>query len=191
MTTNCPGIPFERYADDVVCHCRSEAAARSLQARFAECQLELNPQKTKIVYCKDDNRRGNFRTRQFNFLGYSFQPRRAKNRRGELFVSFGPAVSGEAAKAMRKKMRRWKLHHRSDLALEEIAKWTRPTLLGWVRYYGRFRPSALHAALHTLDQFLVRWARRKYRKLRAHTGRAWDWLETLFPHWGALPTAGR
>jgi hypothetical protein len=119
------------------------------------------------------------------------------NRAGKVFVSFAPAVSNDAAKSMRQKMRRWKLHHRSDLALEEIAKWTRPMLLGWVRYYGHFRPSALRVALRTLDQYLVRWARRKYKKLRTHTKRVWAWLRRiktrhpgLFPHWSAAGTVG-
>jgi len=133
-----PSIPFERYADDVICHCRSEAEARSLrqtlEARFARCKLQLHPQKTRVVYCKDDNRRGSYPERQFDFLGYTFRPRGAKNHAGRLFVSFAPAVSGKAAKAMRQQMRRWKLHHRNDLALASVVKQVRPVLLGWVRY---------------------------------------------------------
>jgi RNA-directed DNA polymerase len=194
MAEHHPDIPFERYADDVICHCRSEAQARSLrqtlEARFVACKLQLHPQKTRIVYCKDDNRRGSYPERQFDFLGYTFRPRGAKNRTGELFVSFAPAVSGKAAKAMRRRMRRWKLHHRNDLALTDVVKWVRPVLHGWVRYYGRFRPSALREALRTLDHFLVRWAQRKYKGLRTHKMRALGWLRslrtrrpTLFPHW--------
>jgi group II intron reverse transcriptase/maturase len=183
MKENNPDIPFERYADDVICHCRSEAQARSLrqalEARLAMCKLELHPQKTKIVYCKDTNRLNSHPEQRFDFLGFTFRPRQSMNRTGNLFVSFSPAVSGKAAKAMREVVRRWKLHHRSDLDLGDIARWTRPMLLGWVRYYGRFHRSALRSALRTLDQFIVRWAQRKYKRLKGHTKRAWDWLRRL------------
>jgi group II intron reverse transcriptase/maturase len=202
MAKNHPDIPFERYADDVICHCRSEEQARLLrevlEARFAECKLELHPQKTKIVYCKDANRRGSYPERRFDFLGYTFRPRRSMNRDGKMFVSFAPAVSDKAAKAMRQTMRRWKLHHRNDLSLGEIAQWTQPVLLGWVRYYGRFQRSALRRALRTLDRFIVRWAQRKYKRLRGRCERTWDWLQRvqarqpdLFAHWTMVSAAGR
>ena len=202
MTEHYPGIPFERYADDIICHCVSGAKARSLiealHARLTQCGLELNPQKTRIVYCKDANRRGSHLERRFDFLGYTFRPRSSMNRQGKLFVSFAPAVSDKAAKAMRQRMRRWRLHRRSDLALEDIAQWVQPALLGWVRYYGRFHPSALRAALRTLDPFLVRWAKRKYKRLRGHHMQAWDWLHrvqarqpSLFAHWVSVSAVGR
>ena len=202
MREHHPDIAFERYADDVICHCRSEAQAtslrRALEVRLGACKLELHPDKTKIVYCKDANRRGRYPQQRFDFLGYTFRTRSSMNRNGQRFVSFTPAVSDEAAKAMRLRMRRWKLHRHNDLALAEIAQWARPVLLGWVRYYGRFRPSALRDALRTLDNFLVRWARRKYKKLRHHCLRAWAWLHrvkarqpTLFPHWGPASAVGQ
>jgi RNA-directed DNA polymerase len=195
-------IEFERYADDVICHCSSEAQARglheALEQRFAECKLELHLQKTKIAYCKDANRGGSYPVQQFDFLGYTFRPRRSMNRKGRLFVSFAPAVSNQAAKAMRAAMRSWRLHHRGDLALEDLVSWTRSKIQGWVQYYGRFYPSALQRALHTLDAFLVRWAQRKYKHLKQHKSRAWDWLTglksrqpTLFPHWTIGATVGR
>lgn len=195
-------IPFERYADDVICHCNSEAQARSLRGslgvRFAECKLELHPEKTKIVYCKDANRQGRYPNHRFDFLGYTFRPRSAVNREGRLFVSFAPAVSDKAAKSMRHRMRRWRLHRRNDLSLEDIAEWTRPVLLGWIRYYGRFHPSALRCALRTLDHFIVRWARRKYKRFRRCTMRVWEWLRqlkarqpNLFVHWRPETVVGR
>ena len=202
MQEHYPEIPFERYADDIVCHCRSEAQARSLraalEARFEACKLELHPQKTKIVYCKDANRHAQYPNQKFDFLGYTFRPRSAMNRTGELFVSFAPAVSDKAAKSLRQRIRRWRLHRRNDLALVDLAQWTRPVVAGWVRYYGRFHPSALCRALRTLDQFLVRWAQRKYRRLRGRCLRAWDWLRRvktrqphLFAHWISEGTVGR
>jgi len=190
------------YADDAICHCRSEAQALSLrqalEARLAACRLELHQQKTKIVYCKDSNRPSGYPEQRFDFLGFTFRPRQSMNRDGKLFVSFSPAVSDKAAKAMREDVRRWKLHHRNDLGLEEIAHWTRPVLVGWVRYYGRFQQSALRGALRTLDRFIVRWAQRKYKRLRGHPMRAWDWLRrlqtrqpSLFAHWVPASAAER
>jgi group II intron reverse transcriptase/maturase len=195
-------IPFERYADDIICHCVSEEQARvlkdALAQRFAQCRLELHPHKTKIVYCKDANRRGSYPEQRFDFLGYTFRPRSSKNGTGKLFVSFAPAVSEKAAKAIRQRMRRWRLHHRNDLTLEEIACWTQPMLMGWVRYYARFHASVFRRALRTLDDFLVRWAQRKYKGLRAHKERAWQWLwrvharqPDLFAHWALASTVGR
>jgi RNA-directed DNA polymerase len=202
MQDRYPEVPFERYADDIVCHCRSEAQTRSLWAalevRFEACKLELHPQKTKIVYCKDANRHGQYPNQKFDFLGYTFRPRSAMNRNGTLFVSFAPAVSDKAAANLRQRVRRWRLHRRNDLALVDLAQWTRPVLAGWVQYYGRFHPSALCRALRTLDPFLVRWAQRKYRRLRGRYMRAWDWLRRvktrqprLFAHWISEATVGR
>jgi group II intron reverse transcriptase/maturase len=202
MKEHYPEIPFERYADDAICHCCSEAQVRSLRAalgaRFAVCKLELHPTKTKIVYCKDANRHGSYPIQQFDFLGYRFRPRTAMNRDGQLFVSFAPAVSDAAAKSMRQRMRRWRLHRCNDLALEAIAQWTRPVLLGWIRYYGRFQPSALRHALRTLDHFIVRWARRKYKRFKGCTMRVWEWLRRLkarrpylFAHWQPVAAVGR
>jgi group II intron reverse transcriptase/maturase len=202
MKEHYPEIPFERYADDAICHCRSEAQARSLRealgARFTVCKLELHPEKTKIVYCKDANRRGRYPIQKFDFLGYTFRPRRAMNRNGQLFVSFAPAVSDKAAKSVRQRMRRWRLHRRNDLALETIAQWTRPVLLGWIQYYGRFQPSALRRALRTLDHFIVRWACRKYKRFKGRTMHVWEWLRRLkarqpglFAHWQFEAAVGR
>src|SRR5690606_12597640 len=105
MQEHHPGIRFERYADDVICHCRSEAQANSLrqalEARLEACKLELHSDKTKIVYCKDANRRGSYPEHRFDFLGYTFRPRQSMNRKGKLFTSFAPAVSNASAKAMR------------------------------------------------------------------------------------------
>ena len=193
-----PDIPFERYADDVICHCRSEAQARELlqaiEARMAACKLRLHPQKTKIVYCKDANRHGNYPEEAFDFLGYTFRPRLANNNYGKRFVAFIPAVSNKAGKRMRLAVRRWRLHRRSDLELVDIAAWVRPFLTGWVRYYGRFYPSKLREELRTIDAFIVRWATRKYKRFKGHTLATWNWLRSLkrrnprmFAHWTLGP----
>ena len=201
MQREYPSIPFERYADDAICHCASEAQAlellQALERRFAECRLRLNPQKTKIVYCKDANRPGEYPEQSFDFLGYTFRPRVAIGRGRKRFVSFIPAVSDKAAKRMRQEVRRWRLHLRSDLELEDIAEWVRPILAGWVRYYGRFYPSRLRTGLRTIDAFIVRWVSRKYKRFRGHTLAVWGWLRSLrqrnpnlFAHWALGPAAG-
>jgi len=120
------------------------------------------------------NRKGTFPERTFDFLGYTFRPRLAINRRGEHFVSFIPAVSKKAAVKMRRRVRAWRLHWRSDLDLDAIAEWVCPVLRGWVNYYGRFYPSQLRDELRTIDKFLVRWLHRKYKRFRGHTMKKWN-----------------
>ena len=147
MHRNHPGIPFERYADDAICHCSSEEQAAALRValenRFAECGLTLHPEKTKIVYCKDDDRRGDYPNQKFDFLGYTFRPRLARRRAGKIGVSFSPAVSNKALKAIRQTVRRWSLHERSDKSLEDLARMFNAHIRGWINYYGRFYTSAL------------------------------------------------
>jgi RNA-directed DNA polymerase len=199
-----PSIPFERYADDIIAHCQSEAQARWLQARIAtrlaQCHLALHPTKTHIVYCKDADRRGTFPQERFDFLGYTFRPRRSKNRRGKYFVNFTPAVSARATKAMRQTIRSWRLHLRSDKTLDDLARMVNPILRGWVQYYGQYYKSALYPTFLVLDRILVKWAMRKYKKLKGHQRRATHWLgriarrqPRLFVHWqmGVRPAAGR
>jgi RNA-directed DNA polymerase len=199
-----PSIPFERYADDIIAHCQSEAQARWLQARIAtrlaQCHLELHPTKTHIVYCKDADRRGSFPQERFDFLGSTFRPRRSKNRRGKYFINFTPAVSARATKAMRQTIRSWRLHLRSDKTLDDLARMFNPILRGWVQYYGQYYKSALYPTFLVLDRILVKWAMRKYKKLKGHQRRATHWLgriarrqPRLFVHWhmGVRPAAGR
>jgi len=194
MKRQYPQIPFERYADDGICHCRSKAEAERLrmaiEKRFAECGLELNLQKTKIVYCKDDERRGNYPDQKFDFLGFTFRPRRAKDRWGRFFVTFTPAISNKAKKSICDTMRQWNLHRRTDKSLDEIAKMINPVLKGWINYYGCFRKSALRRTFQPVNNSLVHWASRKYKRLRWHKQRAFLWLECivhrqprLFAHW--------
>ena len=202
MQRNFPACPFERYADDALAHCASEKEAKqllaALQRRFSECGLQLHPEKTKIVYCKDANRRANYPEQSFDFLGYTFRPRGAMSRSGKMFVSFIPAVSRKAANEMRSVMRQWKLAHRGDLGLGTLLKWLQPVVRGWVNYYGRFFPSALHRVLRGVDELLVRWARRKYKQYKSRPMGAWHWLKriksrepTLLAHWQLTAVVGR
>lgn len=199
-----PEVPFERYADDIVAHCGTEEQARqvleSIRKRLERCRLELHPEKTKLVYCRDDDRRGRYPHEKFNFLGYTFRPRRSKNRWGKHFISFNPAVSNEAAKKMRQEMRSWRIHLRSDKAIEDLARMWNPVLRGWIQYYGRYYKSALYPVLRHFNGLLVRWAMRKYKRLRGHRRKAEHWLggiarrePRMFAHWhmtGVRPAAG-
>lgn len=194
MSRKYPMIPFERYADDGICHCRSKTEAEglreSIEWRFAECGLELNLRKTKIVYCKNDNRRGDYPEQKFDFLGYTFRPRRAKSCQGTYFVGFMPAISNKATKSICNTMRQWKLHRRSDKSLDELAQRINPVLRGWINYYGYFYKSALYRTFQHLNNILARWASRKYKRLKGHKRRAFLWLQCiarrqprLFVHW--------
>ena len=203
MSDKCPRIPFERYADDIVCHCKSQRQVKWLRARieerFARCKLELNREKTKTVYCKDDDRRENYPNCNFDFLGFTFRPRRAKDKRGKYFVSFLPAVSNRAAKAMRQAMRKLGLHRMSHSDLEDLARQINPITRGWINYYGSFYRSALYPVLKYLDRTLARWAMRKYERFNGRLGKAMQWLRgirqrqpMLFAHWRPFgASAGR
>ena len=189
-----PQVPFERYADDVIAHCRTEKEAQEMRktiaARLQSCGLELHPEKTKIVYCKDDSRKKTYPNEKFDFLGYTFRPRSSMNRKGKFFINFSPAVSNQAAKAIRDKFRSWKLPQRSDKAIEDLSRMFNPIIRGWIQYYGRYYRSALYPTMRELDRDLVLWAKQKYKKLRRHLRRATHWIARisrsapeLFAHW--------
>lgn len=203
VSDNLTGVPFCRYADDGVLHCKSEAQAKlvkqKLKVRFEECGLELHPEKTRIVYCADNHRKGNYPLTQFTFLGYTFRKRKAVNKRGQLFMTFVPAVSSEALRQMRQTIRRWKLQLRCTKSAKEMAKYINPVLRGWMSYYGKFYRSAMDAVWHHMNSHLVRWMARKYKHLRNHKTNASRmlWLMAkaqpdMFAHWkvGCLPMAG-
>lgn len=200
MVREFPAVRFERYCDDVVVHCTSERQARfvkdSIAARLAECGLEMHPDKTRVVYCKDSNRAGSHEQERFDFLGYTFRPRLSASKAGENFVSFSPAVSGDAQRAMGKTIRAWRINRRSDRTLEEFAAMVNPVVRGWINYYGRFYRSVLIPILRRINAYLVRWAMNKYKRLRGSRRRARQWLVAvfrrqpdLFHHWrtGARP----
>jgi RNA-directed DNA polymerase len=195
MTKNYPKAPWCRYADDGLVHCKSVKEAHvikaALEARFAECGLEMHPTKTKIVYCKDANRKGNYNQTKFTFLGYDFRQRHVKNSKtGTLFVSFTAAVSSTALAAMRQTTRRLNYRNRSDLSLQDIAYKFNPILCGWIAYYGKFQPSALYPLFRHINNTLVAWAMKKYKRFHGSKTRAGLFIEEisrkcpkLFAHW--------
>jgi RNA-directed DNA polymerase len=187
-------IGFERYADDIVIHCRSLAEAQELkpeiEARLAACKLTVNQEKTKIVYCKDKSRRGTFESTEFDFLGYTFKPRLVRTRHGKFSVSFTPAISRKAEKAIRDEMRSWKMHLRTDKDLAYLVQVFNPKLRGWIQYYGKFRISALYGICMMFQRILVKWAKKKFKRLQRNWARAWDFIgkisrdtPSMFAHW--------
>lgn len=188
-----PDTPFERYADDAICHCRTERQAKqlrtSIEARFKQCGLTLHPEKTKIIYCKDDNRRGPHGQTKFDFLGYTFRPRLARRKDGRFFVSFAPAVSNKAVKRMNQIIRNWRLSQKTGLKIEDLAHLCNPAIRGWFNYYGRYYRSEMDKVGRQIDLHLAEWARKKYKGFR-RTGRAIKWVRGikertpgLFAHW--------
>jgi len=202
MMRTYPHIPFERYADDAICHCKTAIEAEALRSaladRFAACKLVLHPEKTKIVYCKDANRHGDFSNQSFDFLGFRFRARKALGRDRRAFASFLPAASPKALTSISRTIRRWTLHHRSDKSLQELAKMYNPYIRGWINYYGHFYRTRLRPTLQRIDFYVTRWARRKFKRLRSRTKGARDWLARvlranpkLFAHWQLWHENGR
>jgi RNA-directed DNA polymerase len=197
MVRNHPGCPFERYADDAIVHCASSAQAETVLARIAvrmnEVGLRLHPDKTRIVYCKDSNRRGEHEYISFTFLGYRFKPREMRRRDGVKFTSFLPAISPEAMKAKSARLRKMRIHRRTNLTLTDLARWLNPIVAGWMNYYGRFYRSALHPLLRRVSLSLRRWAGRKYKRLRTFKRFQRWWARLLerepglFAHWRWVP----
>jgi group II intron reverse transcriptase/maturase len=189
-----PSLRWCRYADDGLVHCRTETEAlrlrEALAARLAACGLELHPTKTKIVYCKDDRRRGKYETVSFDFLGYCFRPRTVKGVYQNVFCGFTPAVSKTALNAMRATIKGLKLRKRTEVTLDEISRQLNPMVRGWIAYYGRFTRSALYALARYIDQTLSVWMKRKYKRFHRRLGRARLFLakiarenRKLFAHW--------
>ena len=202
MARTFPHIPFERYADDAICHCKNAEEAQGLWSaladRFAACKLVLHPEKTKIVYCKDVSRRGDYRNQSFDFLGYTFRARKTMWRGQIQTHRFMPAASPKALKSISRTIRRWRLHHHSDKALHDLADKYNPYIRGWINYFGHFCREQLRATLLHIDAYLIRWARRKFKRLRGRPKGARDWLArirraspTLFPHWRFFNVGGR
>jgi len=194
MSRNYQVVPWCRYADDAVIHCRTEQQAKQilaeLERRYKECDLELHPDKTKIIYCKDNKRKGKYPNTKFDFLGYTWRNRRMKDKYGKTYMSFNPAVSVAAQKSMRAKIKARRFYRRTELELIDIAEIFNPVLRGWDNYYGKFRRSELNSVFRHFNKTLVAWARRKYKRLVGNRKAAVKLLleisrknPTLFHHW--------
>jgi group II intron reverse transcriptase/maturase len=196
-----PTVVFERYCDDAVVHCVNRGQAvrvlAALQERMAEVGLELHPDKTKIVYCKDTNRRGEYEHTSFTFLGYTFQPRGARRKDGVKFTAFLPAISRDALKRIGQRVRSWRLHRRTGSTAEDLAEMINPVVRGWMVYYGAFYRTALHPVLHRINTYLLRWIMKKYKKLRTWKKAVQSMRDAVtrhpryFAHWAWVKPATR
>lgn len=194
MRKEFPQNPFERYADDMIIHTQTEEEAKSLleaiTQRLKNCHLALNPDKTRIVYCKKDGRGEDYPHIQFDFLGYTFRPRGAKTKQGTLFLAFLPAMSRKAIQHIQERVRSWKIRTKTLLPIEALAQYWNPIVRGWIQYYGKFYSSALHQVKEILDKMLIKWVRDKYKSIRRSLTRAYRLLRriekqnpSLFVHW--------
>jgi group II intron reverse transcriptase/maturase len=199
-----PQISFERYCDDVIVHCVSEKQAKYLRnviaARLARFGLRLHPEKTRIVYCHQENRpkpqKGTLV--EFTFLGYTFRPRYSRTSHGRWKLGFLPAVSKAAKKQMAATIRGWHLGRCTRLSFHQIATMINRIVAGWINYYGRFYKSLLISFLaNQINPHLVKWAMRKHKHLHRQPAKARRRLAQIatthpgmFIHWrhGALPT---
>jgi hypothetical protein len=194
MKKTFPSIPFTRYADDGLIHCKSKAQAQMLltaiRERLRKCGVELQAAKTHIVYCRDQNRRLCAEKTQFTFLGFTFRERLTKSNEGKYFSSFSPAISRDAATRIRRTMTTWKISRWTTATLEMISEKVNAELRGWWNYYCKFTKSEARKVLNHFNKILSRWAFRKYKRLRSEGGaRAWltkvaQREPRLFVHWG-------
>jgi RNA-directed DNA polymerase len=193
MAREFPSVRFERYVDDAVVHCVSERQARqvleALQGRMVEVGLRLHPDKTRIVYCKDGKRRGDYELTSFTFLGFTFRPREARAKDGRKFLSFLPAISKDAWKKISAEVRSWRLHRLTGHTFTDLARMINPIVRGWMNYYGAFCRSALYGLLTRINAYLMRWVRKKYRRYRGRqeSQQAWARVTQQYPrfiaHW--------
>ncbi len=192
--------PFARYADDAVIHCRTraqaEAVMQAIASRLDACGLMMHPEKSKVVYCRDSNRTGEYPDVQFTFLGFTFRPREAINKYGRRFTNFLPAVSSDALKRMRQTVRSWRLHRRTSVTLNDLAEQCNATIRGWWNYYGTFYRTAMLKLSAYLDWRLGQWAKRKYKHLSRRKRQSAHWLgkmkrisPRLFYHWRVVRNA--
>jgi len=197
LTEQFPSVAFERYADDAVVHCASQAQAQqvlaALHERMAQVGLQLHPDKTRIVYCKDSNRQAQFACTSFTFLGFTFRPRSARRKDGVTFTSFLPAVSKDALNKMSAQVRSWRLHLWVNSTGAELAEVVNPVVRGWMNYYGTFYRSALYPLLRRINTYLLRWIMNKYRRLSTWKksiqamGDARERNPRYFAHWIWVP----
>jgi group II intron reverse transcriptase/maturase len=199
MAREFPGVAFERYVDDAVVHCVSEAQAHqvlaALRMRMREVGLELHPDKTRIVYCKDSNRRGSAEHTAFTFLGFTFRGRPVRLKSGKMFTGFNPAISNDALKKISAQVRSWRGHLRTEVSEADLARRINPIVRGWMNYYGAFYRSALYPLLGRINAYLMRWLRKKYKRLRGRKKAQEAWTRAVvkrprfFAHWVWVSTS--
>jgi hypothetical protein len=177
--------------------CRSQSQAQMLVTaigeRMEQVGLRLHPDKTRIVYCRDGRRTGSFEHTAFDFLGFTFWARAVGSRHGTVFTGFGSAVSKTAIRKTSEVVWSWRLHRRTNLTEQDLARWLNPIVAGWMNYYGRFYRPELYPLLRRINVYLVRWMRKKYKRLRIFQKALAAWERTtrqyprFFAHWRWVP----
>ena len=194
MNREYPHLPFERFADDGIVHCRSEGEAThvmtSLSRRLSDCKLEIHPVKSRIVYCKDDKRKRDYPNTKFVFLGYEFRARLCKARSGNIFAGFAPAVSPASRKKLMDTVRKLRIPIRPGSSIQDLRAWINPIMRGWINYFGVYFRSALRNTARLVNRVIVNWAKRKFKRFMRRRGPAMAWLKRifkknpkLFAHW--------
>ena len=183
MTRKFPNIPFVRYADDGLLHCvtksQAEMVKRALSERMKECGCELHPEKTKVVYCRDGNRKATADVTQFDFLGFNFRGRLAKSGTGVYFNSFNAAISKKSKKRILGVVREWNLARWTDGTLKEIGSKVNAVISGWWNYYGKNYESVFKQTISHINRILVKWATRKYKRFKGSRRKASEWLSAV------------
>jgi len=179
-----PKVEFVRYADDAILHCRTKAEAEQtlkvLDERMKVCGLELHPEKTKLVYCRDYRRQESFETVKLDFLGYSFQPRSTKSKQtGKLFLGFDCAISISSKKRIADKLEELEIHRLNFNSIVGVALYLEPFIRGWINYYGKFRITELNPVFLLLRQRIVWWARKRYKRYKTNMNKAYRWLDKV------------
>jgi len=197
MEKNYEKIKFERYADDVVVHCQDiKQALRLLEAitqRLKDCKLELNKEKSKIVYCRRNQKRQppfKVKYQKFDFLGFTFQPRIVKER-GKTKLGFTPAMSKKSMSRIGRELYKLQLHRWVHFPISRIAELLKLKIRGWINYYSKFRKSEMRKVFRVLNLRLAKWVSNKYRRFRRkHWYYAYKYLQgickdypNLFEHW--------
>ena len=201
MVREFPGVAFERYVDDAVVHCVSKEQAtlvvKAISDRMEQVGLRLHPDKTRIVYCKDRRRRDSYEHTSFTFLGFDFRQRRSRDKNGRQFSAVLPAISKGALKRLNEEVRSWRLHNRTGLTFAQLARQINPIVRGWMQYYGAYYRSALYQLLSRINAYLMRWIRKKYRRLRGKKKALECWrgitqrFPRMFAHWVWTPSVPR
>jgi RNA-directed DNA polymerase len=190
-----PKLRFVRYADDIIVHCSRQAEAeevlKAIRERMVECRLELNEKKTKIVHCKKARRNAEYKTVQFDFLGFSFQPRPTMNKEeGKMFLGFDCAISDKKEKKIIDEIRKTNFQRWTNRDIYHIAEFFNPKFSGWINYYGKYRKYELQWIFDVFHRRLNKWVVNRYKRLKGSRKQAARWLRDLalrqpdlFVHW--------
>lgn len=203
MSTEFPSCPFERYADDIVLHAKSKKQAlfvlSRIKERMQQCKLNLHPAKTKIVFCPSTRRKTpQGEAQQFDFLGFTFRPRKVVTRSGKISFGFLPGISVKSTKRIVEHLRSLKINAWSNRSLTHLSKALGPMIRGWLQYYGKVSRYGMTTLFYRVNARIIKWAYRKFRRFKKIKSlyAAKKWIQSiaksykyLFPHWqiGYLP----